>query len=797
MIRLKTLGSVGVSDDRGHAADAVVSQSKRFAILVYLALAEPGTWHRRDTILAQFWPDLDQARGRHALRQALHFLRRQLGDGIILTRGSEDVAAGPDLWCDAAAFEAGAEPGEALELYRGDFLCGFYVRDAAPEFDRWIDQRRTALRTRALAACEQLARRRRAAGDLDDAIGWARRATGLASLDEGAGRRLAELLAEAGRTDEGLRELDALAARLREDLEVTPAPATSDLADRLRRGAGPAGPRPVPAALPAPSRPAPRRWLRVAVLGLGLALAGAALSPELAPDRSTAHSALADSLYRRGLVTLDERSDSRAALGWFEAALQASPRFAMAAYYAGVSASGFDGGAADRWFARAAALAPTATEHDRLVIETAIAFRGDDPAALAAAESLVTRYDADPLAHHLLGSSLLWSGDFTGALREFRAEAALEPLRHPGGACGPCQAFDGMAVAFQFSDSFEAAERMAREEVRLAPRSLTAWSTLATMETDRARYAEARAARRRAADLTPGQPGDPLGVAELSLRAGDFVTADRLLRGAYEVGSAAGKNDALWMLVISLRNQGRLHEALAAARAYRRQAPDTLAPSLEAVPEAQVLLELGDVPAALALFDSIAAPPALAGSRGPRGWCWAWLHEGEAAAAAGDTTRVLALADSIERTAVRSLYGRDRHLPDHLRGLVWLARGRADSALAHLAAAVFSPTNGYSRTNYALGRALLAAGRPGQAAGAARAGLAGAIDGSAYYVTRTELHELAAQAFDAAGEPDSAAAQYEQVVRAWARADPVFAARLAAARARLAVLQTRERHGLD
>jgi len=796
MIRLQTLGSIGLTDDHGRAVDGVVSQSKRFAILVYLALAQAETWQRRDTLLALFWPDLDQNRGRHALRQALHFLRLRLGEGVIRSRGSEDVAAGPDLWCDAAAFDAGGDPGEALELYRGDFLCGFFVRDAAPEFDRWVDQRRSALRIRALDACERVSRRRDAE-DRGEALSWARRATAIAPLDEGAARRLAELLDEAGRPDDARRELDALASRLRDDLEVDPAPPTRALMDRLRSPAP--APRPVPvrsAPASAPSRP-PRRWHRVGALALALALAGAAVSPEVAPERSAAHSALADSLYGRGLDALEERPDSRTALGWFEAAFEASPRYAMAAYYAGVSASGFDNGAADRWFARAAALAPGAGEHDRLVIETSLLFRADDPGAVATAESLASRFPRDPLGHHMLGATLLWSGDFAGAARAFRRELALTSGRRTPG-CASCQALDGIAVTLHFLDSLDAAEGVAREDVRLAPRSPAAWKTLATIESARGRYGDARAARRRAADLDAAQPGDPFGPAELSLRGGDFVTADRLIRGAYEVGTAAGRNDALWMLVISLRSQGRLREALAAARAYRRQDPDSLTPGLEAVPEAQVRFELGQYARAAALFDSIAHPPA-PNTPGPRARCWAWAHEAEAWAAAGDTARVLALADSIERTAVHSLYGRDRHLPDHFRGLVWLARHRPDSALAHLSAAVFSPTNGYSRTNLALGAALLAAGRPAEAAAVARAGLAGPIDGSSYYVTRTELHELAARAFDAAGEPDSAAPQYAQVVRAWSRADPAFASRLAAARTRLAALRGNapERHDLD
>ena len=60
--------------------------------------------------------------------------------------------------------------------------------------------------------------------------------------------------------------------------------------------------------------------------------------------------------------------------------------------------------------------------------------------------------------------------------------------------------------------------------------------------------------------------------------------------------------------------------------------------------------------------------------------------------------------------------------------------------------------------------------------------LHGGIEGSGLYVTRTELHELLAQAFAAAGARDSAAAHWAVVERAWRGADPALQARYETAR---------------
>jgi hypothetical protein len=53
-------------------------------------------------------------------------------------------------------------------------------------------------------------------------------------------------------------------------------------------------------------------------------------------------------------------------------------------------------------------------------------------------------------------------------------------------------------------------------------------------------------------------------------------------------------------------------------------------------------------------------------------------------------------------------------------------------------------------------------------------GIRGGVDGSNTYVTRTELHEALAQAFEQAGIRDSAVAHYRMVEQAWRHADPLF-----------------------
>ncbi len=88
-------------------------------------------FQRRDRLLALFWPELDQAQTRQALRQSLYVLRRSLGDDVLINRGAEEVGiARGALQCDVCAFTDLLDQNrleDALALYRGDFLAGCSV----------------------------------------------------------------------------------------------------------------------------------------------------------------------------------------------------------------------------------------------------------------------------------------------------------------------------------------------------------------------------------------------------------------------------------------------------------------------------------------------------------------------------------------------------------------------------------------------------------------------------------------------------------------------------------------------
>src|SRR6267378_1864865 len=106
MIKFRLFGTVRLTDASGHEVKSLLTRSRRLALLAYLAAATPRGFRRRDSLLALFWPELDQEHARAALRQALHVLRGALGGDVVTTRGDEEI--GLDFgrfWCDVVAFD--------------------------------------------------------------------------------------------------------------------------------------------------------------------------------------------------------------------------------------------------------------------------------------------------------------------------------------------------------------------------------------------------------------------------------------------------------------------------------------------------------------------------------------------------------------------------------------------------------------------------------------------------------------------------------------------------------------------
>jgi TolB-like protein/DNA-binding SARP family transcriptional activator len=237
MIIFRTLGAAELKNPEGQSVQSILARPKLLGLLAYLAAATPGGFHSRDRLLGLLWGDLDEERGRRALRQSLYHLRRALGDEAIVARGDNAVGLDEDVvWCDARAFEDALEresPQDALQLYGGNLLDGFNL-PGAPGFERWLDDRREELRRSARVAAWYLAQQAEAEQDSSGAVDWARRAVDLDPFDETLVRDAIQLLDRLGNRSGAVREFEAFARRLDEELGLQPSPETQELAESVR-----------------------------------------------------------------------------------------------------------------------------------------------------------------------------------------------------------------------------------------------------------------------------------------------------------------------------------------------------------------------------------------------------------------------------------------------------------------------------------------------------------------------------------------------------------------------------------
>lgn len=798
MLRLLTFGGLAVAV----GSDGVPPRigSRRLALLAAVAAAgEVGL--TRERMVGLFWPEVDEERGRHSLRQALHALREEAGPALLLQRGSALRLDPRYITSDIAEFRAALAAGDlvgAIHVYRGPFLEGFYLAGAG-EFERWVERERASLVEAASVALRTLAGQASASHQHEAAMAWWHRLVILEPLSGRTATGYARALMTCGERAQALAALRAHERLVRRELETDAGPEVLALMEELQRAANLAIPPELPprfeaatapaAALPPPApaaapRSRRRGWvvaaLLLCILGLGAAIRW---SPWGRPDpgrQSGTVSPVARRLYEEGLASF-QVNRAEVARPLMEAALREDSLFAMAAYYLALMGEGH----AWELRQRALRLASGAPIRDRMQIRADLLQRDHDPAALVAAREWTERFPADGEAFMVLGSALLMSGDWVGsaaalerALLLFAAESA-DP-----GSCRSCEAFDRLTELYFWWDSLAAVERTARRSLARHPNRAGPARDLALAAARAGDSLRALQYLHRMAESTESAESDYYDLRiRLTLEQYNEVSqvARRLLGSPRPSDAALGR----WTLAISLRNQGRLEDARALVRTGRIDGgPPPSAPrDPDYLLEAVLALEGGDPGRAATQFEinrRLGIPKA-AGTQA-RWLAWHSTLTATALAAAGDTATVRQLVDTVAYWGERSLYGRDRKVHHFLRGLLLAAEGRDTEAVEAFQRAIYSPTLGYTRINLELARALLRLRRPAEAVPVLQAALRGEVDASNLYVTRTELHEVLAEAFEGAGQPDSARRHLEAVTRALGRADQPFAARREAAR---------------
>jgi len=237
MPHLSILSPTTLTTPNPAAASELLAQPRPTSLLVYLAVAHPGAFLRRDHLVTLFWPESGQEQARTNLRKLLHVIRRTLGDDSIETRGDEDVRLAPGLVsCDLHEFEQDYEArrfARAIERLGKTQQADWIAVTGAPALEDWASATRMRVADMASAAAWTLAQLSESGDDLTEAGRWARRAAGFAPEDERRLRRVMELLERIGETAGALRLYERFERRLAREFDATPATETRALAARL------------------------------------------------------------------------------------------------------------------------------------------------------------------------------------------------------------------------------------------------------------------------------------------------------------------------------------------------------------------------------------------------------------------------------------------------------------------------------------------------------------------------------------------------------------------------------------
>jgi DNA-binding SARP family transcriptional activator len=239
MLELTTFGDPKLRGPDGTLLNGITRQTKRFALLIFLACDRDSRRHRREEILTVFWPESDRSSGRNALRQALHVLREDLGSDVVGGDGSEALwVDGSKLSCDVSSFSqaiSNGSPELALRIYQADFLVGFEVQ-GCPEFGSWADERRTELKDMASKAAQDLAYQAEGKEDSKTALHWWKRALELRPFDESMVRRVMSLLTWTDNRGAAHAEFHSFRKRLAAELSLEPSSATLELMRKISDG---------------------------------------------------------------------------------------------------------------------------------------------------------------------------------------------------------------------------------------------------------------------------------------------------------------------------------------------------------------------------------------------------------------------------------------------------------------------------------------------------------------------------------------------------------------------------------
>lgn len=232
--------------ERGHLTLPPIASRTGRSLLAYLVTHRDRP-HQRDYLAGMFWPELPESRARRRLSHTLWQIQDVVNtettsyldvttDTLAFNRSAAyrlDVAEF-DQSFDSGSDDDGEHPGQAtarlrncVELYRGDFLAGY--------FDDWVLLEQDHYRQRYLIALRRLVDATKATGSYEEALSFARRLTHHDPLNEEAHQEVMRLCFLLGRTSDAMDQFERCKSVLDEELGTEPSAPTVEIYEKIMR----------------------------------------------------------------------------------------------------------------------------------------------------------------------------------------------------------------------------------------------------------------------------------------------------------------------------------------------------------------------------------------------------------------------------------------------------------------------------------------------------------------------------------------------------------------------------------
>ena len=231
--------------ERGESSLPPIASRAGRSLFAYLVMNRDRPL-QRDYVAGTFWPELPDGRARRRLSHTIWQIQDVVNTGTVshLDVTSDTLAFDTSIpyWLDVEEFNrnvAASGAGDrsefrdaarlraSVELYRGDFLAGY--------FDEWVLVEQDDYRRRYLTALRRLVEATKAEGAYEEALSFARRLTHHDPLSEEAHQEVMRLSFLMGRVNDAIEQFERCRSVLEEELGAEPSAPTVAIYEKILR----------------------------------------------------------------------------------------------------------------------------------------------------------------------------------------------------------------------------------------------------------------------------------------------------------------------------------------------------------------------------------------------------------------------------------------------------------------------------------------------------------------------------------------------------------------------------------